>query len=341
MRLIRGLHNLHAMPKGCVATIGNFDGVHLGHRVIIDQVKRKAQSLNTLAAVIIFEPQPQEHFCGTKAPARLMRFREKLLALRQLDVDVLVCMPFNARVRKLSASQFVDDVLIAGLGVKHLVVGDDFRFGAGRCGDFRLLESMGREAGFTVEHTPTVLYTGKEAMPASPDEAALCNHRISSTLVRSALQEGRFKLVEELLGRPYSITGCVVHGNKLGRQIGVPTANVSLGRLKPALSGVYAVQVGVLKPASASGALDAGAMDETVNKRLFGVANLGTRPTVDGAAYSLEVHLFDFEENVYGCHISVAFCEKIREERKFTGLDALKDQICSDIKTAKGFFGLA
>ncbi len=329
MKLVRGLHNLvskdslalrelegrselstqYAFEGGCVATIGNFDGVHIGHQVIIEQVRSKATELGVPSVVVVFEPQPQEYFRKSEAPARLMRFREKLVALRGLKVDYLVCLKFNDQLHGMSAQQFIDQVLVSGLNIKHLVIGDDFRFGCDRSGDFTLLKQTGEQQGYSVEKTQTVMIDAE---------------RVSSTRVRNALDDNQFALVERLLGHPFAITGCVVHGRKLGRQLGVPTANVSLGRKILALNGVYAVEAW----------LESGLCKQ-------GVANIGVRPTVDGLQPSLEVHLFDFEGSIYGEHLKVVFKQKIRDEQKFSSVDALKTQILKDIEETKAFFNLA
>ncbi|UZE95608.1 bifunctional riboflavin kinase/FAD synthetase [Alkalimarinus alittae] len=327
MKLVRGLRSLASQKNsrvsgsksealsfrglGCVATIGNFDGVHLGHKVIIEQVKDKAKKLGVPSVVVIFEPQPQEYFRKSDAPARLMRFREKLVALRELDIDYLVCLTFNDELHEMPAHQFIEQVLVSGLQIKHLVVGDDFRFGCDRAGDFALLSETGKlleqqQKGFSVENTRTV---------------ALEGDRVSSTRVRNALDENQFALAGRLLGHPYTITGCVVHGQKLGRQLGVPTANVSLGRKVLVLKGVYAVEA----------TLESG-------ECLQGVANIGIRPTVDGVKPSLEVHLFGFEGSIYGQHLSVVFKHKVRDEQKFSDIERLKEQIFKDIEETKTYF---
>ncbi|WP_250656778.1 bifunctional riboflavin kinase/FAD synthetase [Alkalimarinus coralli] len=332
MKLVRGLRNLASFrsvelqdyrnleseqdskssgSQGCVATIGNFDGVHSGHKVIIEQLKEKAGVLGIPSVVIVFEPQPQEYFRQHDAPARLMRFREKLVALRELDIDYLVCLTFNDELHEMSAHQFIDQVLVSGLNVRHLVIGDDFRFGCDRTGDFALLKKTGKALsdkgnGFSVENTRTIELDGD---------------RVSSTRIRHALLENKFDLAERLLGHPYTITGCIVHGRKLGRQLGVPTANVSLGRKVLVLKGVYAVEA----------TLESGEVRQ-------GVANIGIRPTVDGVQPSLEVHLFDFNGSIYGEHLKVVFKHKIRDEQKFSGVDALKQQIFSDIEETKTYF---
>ena len=252
MRLIRGLTNLKMLSRredsplanGCVATIGNFDGVHLGHKTIIDQVKSKAKALGVPSVVMIFEPQPREFFQGREAPPRLMGFRQKFEALLAEGIDIVLCLRFNQAFRSYSAMGFIDDVLIHGLAVRHLVVGDDFRFGCDRAGDFALLEKVGYDAGFSVENTLTVTVDGE---------------RVSSTRVRDLLTVNGLEKAESLLGHPYRIRGRVVYGRQLGRQIGAPTANILLHRT-PALRGVYVV----------AATLDDGA-------RFDGVANIGVR----------------------------------------------------------------
>jgi len=311
MRLIRGLHNLHAsasrddalFEKGCVATIGNFDGIHRGHRIIIDQVREKAHALGVPAVVMIFEPQPREYFQGWDAPPRVMRFREKVEMLGRLGVDVVVCLQFNRRLRELSAMDFIQQVIERGLHARHLVVGDDFRFGCDRAGDFTLLQQVGHQEGFGVEHTRTVVRGGR---------------RVSSTWVRDALAADDLAQAAELLGRPYGIAGRVVHGRKLGRQIGAATANILLGPQKPPLNGVYVVQV----------RLGDGA-------RYEGVANIGLRPTVDGKRPSLEVHLFDFAGTLYGRRIEVLFLHPLRDEERFPDIETLQRQIAVDIEQAR------
>lgn len=331
MKLVRGLHNLGtqkiiaqqagselsslSLVRGCVATIGNFDGVHVGHQVIIEQVRDSAAKLGVPSVVVVFEPQPQEYFKVDTAPARLMRFREKLVAIKALNVDYLLCLKFNDRLHEMSARQFIDQVLVNGLNIKHLVIGDDFRFGNDRVGDFALLSHVGQalqkgsqEQGYTVEKTRTVEVDAE---------------RVSSTRVRNALDSNNFDLVECLLGHPFTITGCIVHGRKLGRQLGVPTANVSLGRKNLVLNGVYAVEA----------TLESGICKQ-------GVANIGVRPTVDGIQPSLEVHLFDFDGSIYGEHLQVVFKRRIRDEKKFAGIDALKAQILKDIEETKTYFNI-
>ena len=312
MRLIRGLTNLKRLSgqagsplaSGCVATIGNFDGVHLGHKTIIDQVKQKAAQLGVPSVVMIFEPQPREFFEGAEAPPRLMPFRQKFEALLAEGVDVVLCIRFDETFRSYSGMGFIEDVLINGLGVRHLVVGDDFRFGCDRAGDFKLLQSVGQERGFTVENTRTVTVDGE---------------RVSSTRVRNALNVNGLKEAERLLGHPYRIHGRIVYGRQLGRQLNAPTANILLNQM-PALRGVYVVRA----------RLETGEWCD-------GVANIGLRPTVDGKRPSLEVHLFDFAGTLYGQHLEVVFRHGLRDEVKFDSVDELRQQIARDFDNARAW----
>ncbi|MBQ0712217.1 MAG: bifunctional riboflavin kinase/FAD synthetase [Porticoccus sp.] len=305
-KFIRGLHNLKPEHGGCVATIGSFDGVHRGHRAILQQLREKAAELGLPSVVMIFEPQPQEFFSGEQAPARLMRLREKIETFVEEGVDQIFCLQFNRSLRSLSAREFVDQVLIAGLNVHCLVVGDDFRFGHDRSGNYQLLKQAGIEHGFDVLDTRTLEYQGE---------------RISSTRIRRALDDADFELVEALLGRPFRIAGRVVYGQRLGRQLGIPTANVHLNRYRAPLSGVYVVEA----------FLD--------GRCLPGVANVGVRPTVgDLIKPVLEVHLLDFDEELYGQRIHVEFKAKVREEAKFSSLDLMVEEIHNDIKIARKYF---
>ena len=306
---IRGLHNLRPEHKGCVATIGSFDGVHLGHQAILQQLIQVARALNLPAVAIVFEPQPHEFFAGDKAPARLMRMREKLEALWAAGIDKVLCLHFNETLRNLSAEQFIDRVLVQGLAIKHLVVGDDFRFGCDRKGDYALLQSKGAELGFAVTDTHTLEIDGA---------------RVSSTRIRHLLEAGNFEEAEKLLGKPYGIYGRVVYGKQLGRQLGVPTANVDLRRYRSPLHGVFAVTAIFID-----------------GSEVKGVANIGVRPTVNGLKKPLlEVHLFNFSRSIYGAVIDVVFHHKLREEKKFNSLDELKAQLQTDIDDAKAFFKL-
>lgn len=304
---IRGLHNLRPWHRGCVATIGSFDGVHLGHQAILRQLIDVARQHQLPAVVIVFEPQPHEFFSGDKAPARLMRLRDKIQALLAAGVQRVLCVRFNEELRSLSAEAFVEKVLLDGLGIKHLVVGDDFRFGCDRRGNFALLQEIGRERGFDVSDTCTLEIGGE---------------RVSSTRIRQLLELGDFALAETLLGKPYSINGHIAYGQQLGRQLGAPTANVHLRRYRSPLHGVFTVSVKF--------------RDGNVYQ---GVANIGVRPTVTGDKKPLlEVHLFDFSSKVYGEMIDVIFHRKLREERKFNSLDELQLQLQADIAQGRAFF---
>ncbi len=306
MQLVRGLHNLKPALCGCVATIGNFDGVHRGHQAILQRLRERAAELQLPSCVVIFEPQPREFFAPDNAPVRLSRLRDKLELLAAAGVDRVLCLAFNRRLRELSAADFVRTVLVDGLGVQHLEVGDDFRFGCDRAGDFPFLEQAGQQFGISVEDAITIELDGE---------------RVSSTRVRNAAQVADFALVEQLLGRPFSISGRVLHGQKLGRQLGTPTANVQLKRRRAPLNGVYLVSV---------------ELDGRVQP---GVANIGMRPTVagDGRAH-LEVHLLDFAGDLYGRRLTVVFHQKLRDEQRFASLEALKAAIDADIASARAYW---
>ena len=307
-KFIRGLHNLKPAQIGCVATIGSFDGIHLGHRAILKQLIDKAKELKLPSVVMIFEPQPQEFFSGEQAPARLMRLREKVEEFIKVGIDKVFCLQFNRSLRGLSATDFIEQVLVSGLKIQYLVVGDDFRFGHDRSGNFQLLQNFGKNNNFEVIDTCTMEYKGE---------------RISSTRIRSALEASNFNLAENLLGAPYRITGCVVYGQRLGREIGVPTANVQLQRFSAPLNGVFIVQVYI---------------DE---RCLQGVANVGIRPTIgDLIKPILEVHLIDFNEDIYGQRIHVEFKSKIRDEKIFPSLNLMVKEIHRDIYHAKKYFSV-
>jgi riboflavin kinase/FMN adenylyltransferase len=307
MELIRGLHNLRPRHRGCVATIGAFDGVHLGHQAVIRHLLDKSRDLALPSAIIVFEPLPREYFSPIKAPARIMSFWEKCRALEALGVDKVLRIRFNERLREMSAQQFVDQVLVDGLGVRYVVLGDDFRFGSDRQGDYRFIQEQGKRYGYDAGPTPTCSIDGE---------------RVSSTRIREALESADFQQAERLLGRPYSISGKVIYGRQLGKTIGTPTANLELRRLRAPLSGVYAVEV-------SGGGLE----------RAWGVANVGVRPTVDDSIKAnLEVHLLDREIELYGQHIEVIFRHKLRDEQKFDSVDELKENIARDIENTRAWF---
>ncbi len=305
-KIIRGLYNLPKSPSGCVATIGNFDGVHLGHQAVLTQLAMKGDVLGLPAVVITFEPQPNEYFLPQNAPARLSRFREKVETLRCYSIQQLCVLRFNKKLAQMSAQDFIKTLIVDGLNIKYLVVGDDFKFGKDRQGDFALLQKAGKEYGFQVVNMHTF---------------SIDTMRVSSTRVRKALKAGNLILAEKLLGRPYRMSGRVAHGDKRGRTMGFPTANIHLHRCKVPLSGVYAVQL-------------FGVEGEPV----LGVANVGVRPTVGADKALLEVHLFDFNRDIYGEHVQVHFLQKVRDEQRFNSLDELIAQIKLDCELAREYF---
>jgi len=308
MELIRGLHNMRPRHRGCVLTIGAFDGVHLGHQAVITHLLDKSRELGFPSLVIVFEPLPREYFSPLEAPARIMSFREKFFAMRDLGVDRLLRVQFNENLRGMSAQQFLDDIFVAGLGVRYVVLGDDFRFGNDRQGDLEFIRQQGPRHGYETKPTPTFSIDGE---------------RVSSTRIREALEAADFAAAQRLLGRPYSISGKVVYGRQLGQTLGTPTANLQLDRLRAPLAGVYVVEV--------SGAGLSGAA---------GVANVGVRPTVDDSIMAnLEVHLLDREVALYGQHIEVTFRHKLRAEQKFGSLDELRENIARDIGNARAWLG--
>ncbi|BDM63667.1 riboflavin biosynthesis protein [Shewanella sp. NFH-SH190041] len=306
MELIRGIYNILPAHHGCVLTIGNFDGVHRGHAEVITRLLAKAKQYKLPATVMLFEPQPQELFRGCDAPARLSLLRDKLMLLEELGVDRVVCVNFNHKFADIPADDFINELLVKRLGVKYLVVGDDFCFGRGRKGNFAMLQQAGERQGFAVENTRSFL---------------LGDHRVSSTAVRQQLALGHLEQARRLLGHPYTISGRVAHGQKIGRTIGFPTANVALKRNVVPVRGVFAVRVYW--------------SDSDIYE---GVANIGFRPTVQGQICQLEVHLFDFDGDLYGKHVEVELVAKIRDEQPFQSLDALKQQILKDVNEAKALF---
>lgn len=309
MELIRDLHNLRPHHRGCVATVGAFDGVHRGHQAVLKRLIEKGRKLGLPVTVILFEPLPREFFAPLKAPPRLMTFREKFIALRDLGIDRVLRMRFNEHLRDVEADVFVRTTLVEGLGVRYMVVGDEMHFGRDRAGDFKYLHDAGERFGFDVVATSVLEQDGA---------------RVSSTRIRAALENADFELAERLLGRPYRMSGRVVVGQQLGRTMGVPTANLQLRRIRAPLSGVYATKV-------------IGAAAET----LHGVTNIGTRPTIgDLTKAILEVHILDFAGDIYNRTIEVEFCKKMREERKFGSIDELKAQIQRDIDAGRQYFGL-
>jgi riboflavin kinase/FMN adenylyltransferase len=306
MKLIRGLHNLAKPLSGCVATIGNFDGLHLGHQHVINQLKAVAEIKGLPSVVMLFEPQPVEFFAPEQAPRRLARLRDKIIQMQTMGIDFLVCLNFNRAFASLSAGEFVDRVLVERLNIRHLVIGDDFRFGKGRTGDFEYLRTRGKELEFEVENTHTLL---------------IDNERVSSTRIRQCIVRNDMTCARQLLGRPYSLHGKVAHGKKLGRELGFPTINLKMGDTPIIANGIFAVLVKGLD-----------------NRVLRGVASIGTRPTVDGDTTILEVYILDFNEQIYGACVEVELLHKLRDEQRYDSLTALTVQINQDINDAKAYF---
>jgi riboflavin kinase/FMN adenylyltransferase len=306
MQLIRGLHNLIRPISANVVTIGNFDGIHLGHQHVLEQLKAAADQRNLPSTVIIFEPQPIEFFAPGKAPKRLSRFREKLAYLKSRQIDNLLCLKFNQNLAELSAEDFIKQILVERLNTRHLVIGDDFRFGKNRSGDFQFLQKSGAQYGFAVEHSNTLLIEGA---------------RVSSTRIRKCIQNDDFEQAAELLGRSYTLSGKVSHGQKLGRELGFPTINIKMGDKTLIVKGIFAVLVKGID-----------------NRVLQGVASIGTRPTVNGVDTILEVFILDFDQDVYGYCVDVEFLYKIRDEEKFESLEILRAHIAQDTIKAKHYF---
>jgi riboflavin kinase/FMN adenylyltransferase len=306
MRVFRGFSR--PVPEPTAVAIGNFDGVHLGHGALLERLGAVAREFSLPPTILTFEPHPREFFSPASAPARLTTLREKLELLAESGIEQAMVCRFNASFAALTADQFIERVLVRGLRLRHLIIGDDFRFGKGRAGDFALLQAAGSEHGFAVEAMGSVTVDGE---------------RVSSSGVRTALAGGEMEHAARLLGRPYVIDGQVAHGDKIGRQLGFATANIRIKHNPLPMTGVFAVQVG-------------GLGDQT----LPGVANLGIRPTVGGTRPLLEVHLFDFDRDIYGAHISVRFVHKLRNEQRFPNFDALKAQIAADAAAARAFFKL-
>ena len=303
MKIIRGIDNLNNEFTQCVLTLGNFDGVHLGHQQLINHLIEQGKKLNLPTAVMLFEPQPLEFF-SKRAPTRLTSFKEKVRLIEKLGIDYIIAVPFTQTFANMSANAFIQDWLINKLNAKYIVIGDDFQFGRDRKGDINLLQQYTPNSHFSVESMQTFVWN---------------NLRISSTAVREALFNSDFELARCLLGRDYAIQGRVVHGNALARQLGFPTANIHLNRKKPALQGVYFVKV----------------KNCCSNQYYHGIANIGIRPTIEGKKAILEVNLFDFSGDIYGQYLDVTFVCKLRDEKKFDSLADLKQQISQDVCTAK------
>ncbi|MFY7697923.1 MAG: bifunctional riboflavin kinase/FAD synthetase [Legionella sp.] len=306
MNLLHSIKDIQAFRNGCAAAIGNFDGVHRGHQALLQHLLAQAQRLGLPAVVILFEPQPSEYFAEAEAAPRLSSLREKLIILKEYDIDYVVCLKFNRKLSLLSPVDFAQHYLFTSLRVKYLLLGDDFRFGNQRQGDVTLLKHLSRRVGATVEIF---------------NNFNLLGQRVSSTVIRHYLRQGKLDLVHLLLGRTFSMCGRVIHGQARGREWYIPTANVGIQRINLPLTGVFCVHV----------------LTED-NGIIPGVANLGKRPTVDGNKNSLEVHLFDFDKTIYGQFLHVYFIHKLRDEIKFSAVDKLVTQIRNDIAAAKAYF---
>ena len=306
MKLIRGLYNLQQPLPASAVTIGNFDGVHRGHQLVISQLQRVAQQASLPTVVIIFEPQPIEYFAPERAPKRLARFREKIAYLKAQQIDYLLCLHFDARLAEQSAEDFVQKILLESLNTRHLVIGDDFHFGKNRQGNFEFLQHNSARFGFTVDETETLMEDGE---------------RVSSTRIRHCIEQGDFEKAAQLLGRPYSLSGRVAHGQKLGRQLGYPTINIKMGDKTLIVKGIFAVRVKGID-----------------NRVLEGVASIGTRPTVAGVDTILEVYILDFDRDVYGYSVEVEFLHKLRDEQKFDSLEELTVHIGRDTENAIAYF---
>ena len=306
MKFIRGIKNIPPMPQGTVLTIGNFDGVHLGHQSIISRVREKSCELGLPSCVVFFEPQPKEFFTKGSRPPRLTSLHQKYYQFNKLNIDYLFCLRFSEKIAALSPREFIEQILVNKLNVRYLIIGDDFQFGSQRSGNYDYLASYASESGlFSVEKTESFIINGV---------------RVSSTAIREALAEDRLDLASSYLGRPYGIWGKVMHGKQLGRTLGFPTANINFNQYVTPVTGVYAVHI-------------------TVNERKYcGIANIGFNPTVNGNMPRLEVFIFDFSRDIYGEWIFVELISKIRAEKKFAGIDELKKQIDQDRETALDFF---
>ena len=288
-------------------SIGNFDGIHVGHRAMLTRLAQSAKSRGLVSCVLTFEPHPREFFAPLSAPARLSNLREKLEAFASLGVERTHICRFNRNFSSMTAQEFIERVVCGGLNAKWLLVGEDFRFGSKRAGDLALLQKAGQKLDFEVTVMPSIMLKGQ---------------RISSTMVRDALAEGDLERASELLGKPYSMSGRVVHGDKTGRRIGFPTANIKIKHARPPLGGIFAVEVSGISECP-----------------LKGVASLGVRPTImDNGAPVLEVHVFDFNREIYGQHVRVEFVHKLREEEKYPDLKTLTQQISLDVEKAKEYF---
>ena len=313
MQTVHDLASFTHQSKQFAVAIGNFDGMHCGHQAIITQLQAIAKRDNIPIAVIVFEPQPQEYFASENIPARLTCLREKEIELACLNIDILVCLKFNQQLANLSATEFVQKILVDHLHVKHLLVGNDFRFGKNREGDYKLLEKLGQRFNFSLYRAQTEMLHGD---------------KVSSTRVRQALKDANFVLAQQLLGRRYSISGRVIDGDKRGRVLGFPTANIALDRLCSPLFGIYISQVYFAPTHGQHGS------------SYHAVTSIGTRPMFDGIKTCMETHMLDFNQSIYGQYIQVEFLQKLRAEKKYPDIDSLLEAIKTDIANVRKYFAI-
>ncbi len=305
MEFIHGLFNLYRQPKECVATIGNFDGVHLGHQLVLEQLKKTAKRFNLISTVLIFEPQPMEYFNSKASPSRLTRLREKLQQFSNYNIDRVVCLKFNQELANLSAIDFVDNILLKGLSAKKIIVGDDFRFAKNREGNYQYLLEVSQEKNFEVFKTDSYIEKGE---------------RVSSTLIRNALADGDINKANHYLGRPYTISGRVIHGNKRGKELGFPTINIELHRNLSPVSGIFV-----------------GYVHGIGEKSLDAVVYIGSRPVYKGERVLMEAHILEFDKDIYGRHIQVELIDKLRDDEHITSEYELIAQIKRDVDETKKY----
>lgn len=307
MELIRGIHNLNPGHKGCVAAIGGFDGVHLGHQAILQRLLQNSQTFGLPSTVITFEPLPREYFGRDSVPPRLMSFGNKLERFAQLGIDRCLCIPFNHHTAEQQADDFLQNVLLNGLNIRYLIIGDDFHFGKNRQGNYDYLIAASLQHKFKLESLPAL---------------TVDSNRISSTAIRTFLSQGALANATKMLGNPYFLSGRVLQGDQRGRKLGFPTANIFLKKMHSPISGVFVVTAHMANE----------------KKAIQGIANIGIRPTFNGQKTQLEVHLFDFNAELYGQRMQVDFLHKIRDEKKFASANALKNQIAHDCQEARNYF---
>ena len=317
MIFIRGLHNLKKIhPKKSIITIGNFDGVHRGHQKIIQDMVGQAKTEDLKTVVIIFEPQPKEYFMDENSPRRIMPLREKIIILKQLGIDIVVCLYFNKNLASLSPEEFVTEILIQKLNMACIYLGEDFKFGYKQKGDINLLKKLGEYYNFQVKLVPNINKDLKNT-----------EEKISSTNIRYLLQEGYLEEVAGLLGRPFCLSGRVIRGDGRGRVLGYPTANINLPHYRGPISGIFAVRI-----------IKRGGY-------YYGAASMGIRPTffndnVNAVNTVLEIYIFNFSASIYGSYLTIEFMHKLRDEEYFASTEALKQQMARDVAQTKAYFGI-